>query len=775
MRGPQPQPTQLPPAPTGDRRPVGPRSAQTARSARSATVLRLLGSSLLLAVATAWSVPARPDQDTSPATAPSGSAAGPAASAADNSRPRTGGRSGAVVRAPWREAGLTERQAAAHLLDRLSYGARPGEVERVAAMGVGRWLERQLAADLPEPALTAALARYDALGMSTDELAETFVPPAVIVREAQRSGVLPANMDPRTLGERGGAEAARLRYALVRFARERGYRRQRELLGQLMAQKLTRAVSAENQLAELLTGFWFNHFNVSITDNETRPWVLAYERDAIRPQALGDFRSLLGATARHPAMLLYLDNARSVAAEGMPTTAGERIDRLRGRRGGFGPPGRRGRGGAAGGRLPDRGAMADDPEMEELRRRNRSTGLNENYARELLELHTLGVDGGYGQADVVEVARAFSGWTVVPPGPARSEVEARLARVEGIGDRFGGLGFVLGDDGFLFRADAHDAGPKTVLGRRLAAGRGLEDGEEVLDLVAAHPATARHLAGKLATRFVSDRPPAALVERLAARWTATGGDLGAVMRALVESPEFWGPEARAAKIKSPLELAASALRGLDAELGDPRATLEWIGRMGEPLYAYQAPTGYPDRAEAWVNTGSLLNRMNFGLQLAAGRVPGVRFDLAALTGGREPPSREEALATYAALLMPERDLATALARLEEVVRDPELARKVDEAAPPGEAPRLAADESELFGDEEGGGGAENGMADGMAAEGAAAGPTLPADGDSDGESYGRRHRGDLAGRPELRQRYPAPTPLEQVVGVILGSPAFQRR
>jgi uncharacterized protein (DUF1800 family) len=218
-----------------------------------------------------------------------------------------------------------------------------------------------------------------------------------------------------------------------------------------------------------------------------------------------------------------------------------------------------------------------------------------------MELHTLGVDGGYTEEDVAAVARAFTGWTVA---------------------------FRRGGD-FVFRADRHDAGAKTVLGRRLAAGRGLEDGEEVLDLLAAHPATARHLATKLAVRFVSDRPPAALVDRLAAVARRTGGDVRALLRALVAAPEFWSREAVGAKIKSPFELAASALRTTGARLESPREVVRWVSRMGQPLYACQAPTGYPDRAETWVSTGALVNRMNFGLELASGAVDGVRLDRAA--------------------------------------------------------------------------------------------------------------------------------------------------
>jgi uncharacterized protein (DUF1800 family) len=485
----------------------------------------------------------------------------------------------APLHLPWKEAGLTEREAAAHLLNRFSYGPRPGEVDAVVKMGLDRWLERQLAAGLPDRKLDERLGDLPALEMSTTEIVLADMP-------------------------------------------------RRELAVQLLSQKLWRAVGSENQLAEVMTDFWFNHFNVSLTDNQSRAYVLSYERDAIRPNALGSVRDLLEATAKHPAMLLYLDNAQSSASEEAPTTFTPR-------------------------RKPAPEAM------DETARRVRPHGLNENYARELLELHTLGVDAGYSQQDVIEVARVFTGWSVLPPGPRRDGVERRLERVR----RAGGLGFRREGE-FLFRADQHDAGAKTVLGKRLPAGRGIEDGEQVLDLLAVHPATARHLALKLAVRFVSDKPSQALVDRLAAVYLKTGGQVRPVLEALAGSAEFWSREAVGAKIKSPFELAASSLRGLGAEVDDPRDTLRWISDMGQRLYAYQAPTGFPDRAEAWVNTGSLLSRMNFGLQLAAGRVRGVDFDLTALNGGREPADRQAALREYAGLLLPGRDLKPALALME---------------------------------------------------------------------------------------------------------------
>ena len=415
-----------------------------------------------------------------------------------------------------------------------------------------------------------------------------------------------------------GAEREKaIRALLDSYAKSRGYHPQRELLDQLAAQKLLRAVYAENQLSEVMTDFWFNHFNVSETNDRTRPYLLSYERDAIRPFALGRFRSLLEATARHPAMLLYLDNAQSVAPGGTPTTFGDEmaLAKAAAAKPAAKPPAK----------LAAKPAPKSPPNKPSPQSAPKSPGLNENYAREIMELHTLGVDGGYTQEDVVEVARAFTGWTVVPDENALGKIEQKMAQEQ----KIGGHGFRKSGE-FLFRADTHDASPKRVLGHLLPGGRGIEDGEEVLDLLAVHPSTAHHLATQLAVRFVSDHPSPELVDRLARVYTRTGGDLRRVIAALAESPEFWRPEARGAKIKSPFELAASALRALGADLTEPKPVLDWVARIGEPLYAYQAPTGYPDRAEAWVNTGALLSRMNFGLQLASGKVKGVKVDPAAL-------------------------------------------------------------------------------------------------------------------------------------------------
>ncbi len=610
---------------------------------------------------------------------------------------------------PWRAAGLDERSAAAHLLDRFAYGPRPGEVDALVAMGLETWLERQLTGSGPDPAFETRLATIEAWSMTGEEIARSYPNPGQLLRMATEAGVLEAGDD----GAAGvGGPARQQRIALTQWAQSQGYRSQRKLMSDLVSQKIWRAVESERQLVAVMADFWFNHFNVSLTDNQARGSVLSYERDAILPGVLGPFSDILIETATHPAMLYYLDNAQSTAEAGDRTTLDSRM-----------------------------GGVARQPRPP----RPGSTGLNENYARELLELHSLGVDGGYDQRDVIEVARAFTGWTAIPRGPGAEGVEARLERLESRGIQ---AGFVLDGD-FFFRADAHDAGKKTVLGVKLKSGRGVEDGLEVLDILARHPSTARHLATKLAVRFVSDEPPAALIERMTRTFQETNGNTAAVLRTLAWSSEFWDSASVRQKIKSPFELAISATRAIGGRVEDPLPLASWISRMGQPLYAYQAPTGFPDRGSAWVNTGSLMSRMNFGLNLAAGRVIGVDADLVALDGGREPESLERALVEYASLLMPARDVTETVGLLEPLVHDP------------GVAERLAARDTREAADSMPYGG--RGLMEGGDFE------------RMDPMLWGDRY--DLAQRELRRRSLPtgAPSAIEQVTGLILGSPQFQRR
>ncbi|MGQ0646677.1 MAG: DUF1800 domain-containing protein [Gemmatimonadaceae bacterium] len=463
---------------------------------------------------------------------------------------------------------LSDREQAIHVLNRLSFGPRPGDVDAVVRLGVDNWISRQLAPQrIPDPVATAALSSYTYLNASAAELRDQFPPPGAVRRMAE------------------GQMTARDSRSLRRQVREG-----RQFIGELMSARVARAVVSERQLNEVMTDFWLNHFSVFVGKNaQMRYHLPAYERDAIRPHVLGKFRDLLGAVARSPAMLIYLDNAISVADSTRPTLADRSIAerRLRRVRGAVGANARR------------PGARIDSAGLEQLLAR-RPKGLNENYARELLELHTLGVDGGYTQADVIEVARALTGWTVRP-------------------GRQGG-------SGFQFNPIAHDAGEKRILGQRFGPGRGEEEGEAVLDLLAHHPSTARYIATKLVTRFVSDAPPPDLVDRAAEAFRRTDGDLREVVRSIVTSPEFFSRAAYRSKVKSPFEVVVSAARALGGMADSTAATAALVARLGQPIYGHQAPDGWPETGDEWMNTGSILNRINFGMAVAANRLPGARLD-----------------------------------------------------------------------------------------------------------------------------------------------------
>jgi uncharacterized protein (DUF1800 family) len=325
----------------------------------------------------------------------------------------------------------------------------------------------------------------------------------------------------------------------------------------LMEGKLLRAIYSNRQLAEVLDDFWFNHFNIFLDKGADRYLVTEYERDVIRPRVLGKFKDLLEATAKSPAMLFYLDNWQSV-----------------------GPNAPQPRGGGA---------------------KKGQRGLNENYGRELLELHTLGVDGGYTQKDVTEVARCFTGWTINQP-------------------QRGGA--------FSFNRRTHDNGEKVVLGVTIPAGGGMEDGEKVLEILAHHPATARFISTKLAQRFVADDPPASLVDRMAQTFLKTGGNLREVMRTMLDSKEFWSAGAWRSKMKSPLEMVASAVRAVSGDVDFAFPLANQVAQLGEPLYRKQEPTGYSNSSQEWMNSAGLLARMNFALQLANDKMPGVKVDTA---------------------------------------------------------------------------------------------------------------------------------------------------
>jgi uncharacterized protein (DUF1800 family) len=436
-----------------------------------------------------------------------------------------------------------------HVLNRVAFGPRAGDVDHVMDLGLERYIDEQLHPDhLRDAALRDRLAGLSTIGMSTREIAEKFEQPLMEARREQKQ------------------EADQGAPKMPAPAQQRA----NSVLVELGEQKILRAVYSERQLQEVLTDFWFNHFNVDARKGRDRFMLTEYEREAIRPHVLGSFRGLLEATAKSPAMLFYLDNWMSVDPNGPhPIATPPHIAR-----------------GPFGGRVVVPGTVRQPPQGK-----NAPKGLNENYGRELLELHTLGVDGGYTQRDVTEVARAFTGWTIENP-------------------RQGG--------GFIFRPQVHDLGQKLVLGHVIKAGGGESDGEQVLDILAKHPSTARFIATKLTRRFVSDAPPPALVERAAQRFRETNGDLREVTRTILLSPEFLSPDAFSAKAKTPFEFLISALRTTDTDVQDATPFVRTLQELGMPLYQCQPPTGYKDTADAWINTGALVSRMNVAVRLAAG-------------------------------------------------------------------------------------------------------------------------------------------------------------
>jgi uncharacterized protein (DUF1800 family) len=535
---------------------------------------------------------------------------------------------------------LTENEAIVHALNRLGYGPRPGDVERVRQIGLAKWIDQQLHPEsIDDSAMKTRLANFPTLTMSSGKLLSEFPRPKAA---AKREGISPeeyrkdqqakvmmaqvgaaeglpsgdaadaagpasaqgqemapqdaANGDDAgafpAKGGKGGKGQGGFGDKLMDYAQMQTPQR---IVAELSMAKIDRAVYSERQLYEQMVDFWFNHFNVFAGKGQDRWMLTSYERDAIRPHAMGKFRDLLEATAKSPAMLFYLDNWQSVDPAAWARIQEEqqlRQRRYRGFGGPFGPP-------------------PGAPGSPNAQQKKQERGLNENYGREIMELHTLGVDGGYTQKDVTEVARAFTGWTIRTPQK---------------------------DPEFWFNDRLHDDKPKMVLGHKIDAG-GMKDGEEVLDILSRDPHTARHLSLEIARHFVSDNPPEALVERMSQTYLSSDGDIRAVLHTIIYSPEFWSKDVYRAKIKTPFELVASGARAVGADVSVPLPMVQWAARIGEPLYQCQPPTGYSDKAADWVNTGALLNRLNYSLTLASGRMRGTRVDIAAALGtsaGQDP-------------------------------------------------------------------------------------------------------------------------------------------
>jgi uncharacterized protein (DUF1800 family) len=556
---------------------------------------------------------------------------------------------------------LTADEAILHALNRLAYGPRPGDVERVRQMGLAKWIDQQLNPNsIDDKAVEARLDTYPTLRMSSATLLAQYPQPkqaekqatkqaqaaastrsdaaaAVVARDMLSSrgrpqsaaqtpapaetqgaqgqtseaddaantgaqpqalqmaanapdGASPMKLDDSqaniaTRGTGGKRDVLTVDPNVVPRAIADDSRKPQRVVEELAMAKVTRAIYSQRQLQQLMDDFWFNHFNVFAGKGDDRWLLTSYERDVIQPHTLGKFKDLLTATAKSPAMLFYLDNFLSADPRAAQRAAAERAMRQQARWGRYGQP------------FPPAA-----PQGQQQKKNER--GLNENYGRELMELHTLGVDGGYTQKDVTEVARCFTGWSIEKPKQ---------------------------DATFKFDERVHDPDPKIVLGKKIHAG-GMRDGEEVIDLLVHHPSTAKFISTKLARRFVSDNPPPALVARMAQTFQSSDGDIRAVMKTMIYSPEFWSRDAYRAKVKTPFELVVSTARALGTDVDTPMPLVQWAGRIGEPLYQCQPPTGYSDKADAWVNTGALLNRLNYSLALASNKVRGSRSDTGSLLG-----------------------------------------------------------------------------------------------------------------------------------------------
>lgn len=510
---------------------------------------------------------------------------------------------------PYENGGLSEEEAAIHLLSRFTYGYNALDLQEVHDEGLEKWFFRQLQGDMAENELTELLVPYADAMLDNKTLSEKYPRNTRVRRMMIDEGYIPS--DSVNNGEF-------YKKSYENFLKEKGYRREQELYKQFIAAKVLRAVFSNNQLQEVMTDFWFNHFNVSFTKPQSAPFIPSYENHIIRPNALGRFEELVLATAKAPAMLLYLDNASSVAER--PVSKNK-------------------------------------------------VGINENYARELLELHTMGVDGGYMQKDVSEAARILTGWTIYPMnGYGNKNLVRQITKMNSQGQN-------LIDGDFVFAANRHDKGQKVVLGKHFE-NDGYSEGVELLSYLSSRPQTARFISRKIATRFVSDDPEETLVEKMADTFLKSEGDIKAVLRTMVYSPEFWRREHLASKVKTPFELAISSVRALRGEVANPNRLISWVTRMGERKYYYVAPTGFPDRSSHWVNTGSLLNRMNFGLSFASPKASGVNIDLLEVMDYREPEGPEHALEMYSHILLPTTDIEMLKSRLSPLLTAQDLQKKV---------------------------------------------------------------------------------------------------
>jgi uncharacterized protein (DUF1800 family) len=490
---------------------------------------------------------------------------------------------------------LTEDEAILHALDRLAYGPHPGDVDHIRQIGLEKWIDQQLNYDsIDDSDMSARLDEFKTLDMSSAELLGKYPQPNQVAKQQ--------GLDPQQYREQIQQQMQEKRQemrqqgidpATIQFDTLPGPQR---IQIELDLATIDRAIYSNRQLYEVMANFWFNHFNVNADKGADRWLITDYVEHTIRPHAMGRFEDLLVSTAKSPAMLFYLDNwlsADPAAFQQMQAELAARRRRFEGLFAGMTPPSQRD--------FPQPGDAANQGKLPP---RKEDRGLNENYGREIMELHTVGVNGGYTQADVIQMADCLTGWTIRAPRR---------------------------DPQFFFDDRIHDRSPKVVMGVTFNYG-GMKDGLEALHMLATSPQTAHHISFQLAQHFVSDNPPPALVSRMADTFLSSDGDIRAVLKTMIYSPEFWSREAYRAKIKTPFEVAVSAARALDAQITVSPQLVQWVGRMGEPLYRCEPPTGYADTADVWVNAGALLNRLNFALTLATNHMPGVETDLPSLFG-----------------------------------------------------------------------------------------------------------------------------------------------
>jgi uncharacterized protein (DUF1800 family) len=675
---------------------------------------------------------------------------------------------------------LTEQEKVLQALNRFTFGPRPGDVATVEKIGLQRWFEMQLhPGQMDDSAFAAEMAQFPAMGLPADQLKDRFPSAGMIRQMSKRGGSVPSDPVERSIyldaeavydakvenkaalaansaadatrpqGERteGGpgsyADGGRLRVAsaqssmdgvaempyeqvdavlrlepeqrlgrLVAMSPEQmlGFRevvkgkdRVRLMAGLAPAQReaveamvetpervvatedgemrLMRDIDSKRQLQAVMTEFWLNHFNVYLHKNEQEPYMLPdYEQETILPNALGKFEDLLVATAKSPAMLMYLDNWESLGPNSQ----------------------------AAGKVAAVQAARPNGKIAQKLPK-----GINENYGRELMELHTLGVGGGYTQQDVIEVAKCFTGWTIAQPYGGMG-ARARMAADGTPGE-------------FVFDPRRHEPGPKTVLGHVIPEG-GMDEGLEVLHILANSPATAHFISQELAVRFVSDAPPPVLVNGMAATYLKTGGDISAVLTTMFRSKEFWAPGVYRAKVKTPLEFLASAVRASDATVTNPLPLVQAMDRLGMPVWGMQTPNGYGWMAEDWVSSNGLLSRMNFALVLSGNKVNGTATDWAAVLGGPAEASAET-----------EKELE---------------ARVLGQAASERTRAAVMAEFT-------------NPTAQAQAAAGFVGRPV----GSSDGQAMG----GGLVKASVVKPAVQSEAPLDTMAGLLMGSPEFQRR